>query len=98
MSLPSAQEKQAQAEESFVSKINTMIQKAEPEIGCVCKEIPAVFPFNKHPSENKKLGSIGEAFKAKGYNVSFSHYTYYSSLDDDEEIPIHKFCVSWAMK
>ena len=49
MSLPSAQEKQAQAEESFVSKINTMIQKAEPEIGCVCKEIPAVFPFNKHP-------------------------------------------------
>lgn len=97
MSLPSAQEKQAQAEESFVSKINTMIQKAEPEIGCVCKEIPAVFPFNKHPTENKKLGLIGESFKVKGYNVSFSQGTYYSTIDD-EEIPIHKFCVSWAMK
>lgn len=74
-----------------------MVQQTDPELGCVCREIPSVFPFNRHPSENKKLGSIAESFKAKGYSVSFSQGTYYSSITD-EEIPIHKFCVSWAMK
>ena len=98
MSAPSAQEKQAQAEESFVGKINTMIERENPENGCICKDIPAVFPFNKHPSENKKLGSIGESFRAKGYNVSFSYYTHYSSPRDDYGDPVHQLCVSWGMK